>query len=304
MHPCSSPRPACVAPAWCAGRGRRRAWRHLLGAPLLAALAACGGGGGAAASGGGDNGPVVSTLSCAADASVTTALGRLHNNTWNRAAVGSQAWRQCLQRRVQAGSTELGWTWQWPEGDTGVLAYPSLVIGAKPWEAGPGNDARFPVPIARIGSLRLRYTLDTTASGRSNLATSLWLINTPTVGSPPVTTAITTELMVWTRASGGDWTGGTQPFAEVTLGGRRWLVYGRRDQSDASGGSVHTWTLLVYAAADPSDTLDLDLKLVLDDAIARGWVNAADHVADVELGNEIAGGSGSTWIRQFSLELR
>lgn len=277
--------------------------RFAAGAALTLGVAACGGGGGGSTPPAPAD-PVVTTLTCKANESVTTAAGRLFNNTWNSAAVGTKPWTQCLRQSVQAGVTDIGWNWDWPTDATGVLAYPGLVIGSKPWEDGSaGNDARFPVAVASVASLRLRYTLQTQSTGMNNLSTSMWLINTPKVATPFDQNAITTEVMVWTRASGGDWVAGRQPIATVTIGGRAWTVYGVPQQSDASGASSHRWKLLVYAVSEATDTLDVDLRLLLQDGIDRGWVSATDYLADVELGNEIAGGSGETWVRQFSLDL-
>jgi len=263
---------------------------------LLALLVACGGGGG------GDGAPTPAVvLDCAADASVAIPFGRLHNNTWNSQAVGSQPWQQCLVRRSVAGVTQYGWQWQWPTGSADVLAYPSLVIGAKPWEPGPGNDARFPRPMAATQRLLLEYDLDISASGTFNLATSVWLIRTPTVASPPDETAISGELMVWTQSAGADWTAGRLPLAQVSIGGAAWLVWSQPNWGDASGGSAHRWPLVVYTAVNPSSQARLDLKAFLADAVARGLLDGSHHIADVELGNEVAGGSGTTWIRGFSL---
>lgn len=280
-------------------------------APLasLALLAACGGGGSGTASSpvAAPEAGTVTTLSCVAEASATTALGRLHNNTWNRQAVGSQPWQQCLQQRGSGPTLEVGWAWQWPADASTVLAYPSLVLGAKPWEPGPGNDPRFPRRIDTLNRLLLAHEVSTSASGRYNLAWSLWLTRTPTVANPPDPRAITAELMVWAGAGSGDWTGGRLPDAQITVDGVAWLVYVVPSQGDASGGSSHRWAYVAYVAPSAGTaaggSFSVDARKLLADAQARGVVGAQDHVASVELGNEIAGGSGSTWVRRFSVTL-
>ena len=217
-----------------------------LAGALLAGLSGCGG------SGGDDPPTAPVALECRADASVNTPLGRLHNNTWNSQAAGTQAWRQCVVQRTVAGVAQYGWQWQWPAGSPDVLAYPSLVVGAKPWEPGPGNDARFPRPIASTRQLLLDFDLETQASGSHNLAASLWLIRTATVASPPDVTAVSGELMVWTQASGADWTVGQVPLAQVTIGGASWLLWSRPNWGDASGSTSHRWPLVVYTAVNPT----------------------------------------------------
>lgn len=258
-------------------------------------LTGCGGSGGEAEV------PAPLALECRADASVSSPLGRLHNNTWNSGAVGSQAWRQCVVQRTVAGVTEYGFQWQWPGVSPEVLAYPSLVIGAKPWEPGPGNDARFPRPIAATGQLVLDFDIETTATAPYNLAASVWLIRTPTVADPPDETAISGELMVWTQAVGPDWTAGQVPLATVTVGGASWLLWSRPNWGDVSGSTSHRWPLVVYTAVNPGSQARLDLKAFLADAVGRGLLNGGHHIADVELGHEIAGGSGTSWLRRVSL---
>jgi Glycosyl hydrolase family 12 len=258
-----------------------RAMRARLALTLLLTVTLNGCGGGAA----GDslaNPPMatVTTLTCLADASASTVLGRLHNNTWNRQAAGVQPWQQCLVQRGQGATLQVGWQWQWPTSTTTVLAYPSLVVGAKPWESGPGNDARFPRAIARTSRLVLDFELDTSATGSHSLAASMWLIRTPTVASPPVVAAISGELLVTTSTSGADWTAGRTPLALVTISGIAWQLWYEPNWSDASGGSAHRWPLVAYTAVNPTTRARLDLRQFLADA-----------------------GSGSTWINAFSLEV-
>jgi cellulose 1,4-beta-cellobiosidase len=273
----------------------------ILAACLAACLGACGGGSG------GSEAPVdpatlpASLLSCAANASATTPVGRLHNNTWNSQAIGNRPWQQCLQQRGQGAVAQYGWQWQWPEGSSQVLAYPSVVMGAKPWESGPGNDARLPRQISAMRSLVLDFDVELTGTGSFNLMASMWLIRTPQVARPADERAISGEILVMTSAQGGDWASGGNALGSVNIGGRTWTVSHSPDWADISGGSNHRWPLVAYVATSNTTQARLDLRQFLADAVARGLVDPAHHVADVELGNEIARGVGSTWIRALSL---
>jgi hypothetical protein len=283
--------------------------KHLLWNPLIPIvsavfLAACGGGSGSADTPPDQQAQAVTTeLTCVVDASVATPWGRLHNNTWNSQAAGNQSWRQCLLQRDEGGSREYGWSWQWPINTTEVLSYPSLVLGAKPWDDAPNNDPRFPRPLASLNRLQVAWEVDTVASGSFNLALSLWLINTPSGASPPDERAITTEIMVWTRAEGSDWSGGTPPLAVVTIDGITWEVYAQTNWADASGASSHRWTHVTYEATRRIDKVDIDVYKILADAHSRGLVSASDHLANLELGNEVSAGSGTTWLKSFSVTI-
>jgi len=249
---------------------------------------------------------LVQALGCGANLSLNTAGGRrLVNNTWNQAAAGSRAWSQCLQQRGSGSTLQLGWTWRWPDDGTQVFAYPEIVIGAKPWDAGPGNDARFPRRVADTHHLAVSYDVQTTRSGNSNLALSIWLIRTPQVAAVPVIDDITTEIMVWTDYSAAMVSndGSTQKRGEISVGGRVWEVWAAESWGDASNGTSHRWTFVTYVAKTTGTTVSVDAKAFLDDAVARGLASADHYVASVELGNEIASGSGSTWVRALSVTL-
>jgi hypothetical protein len=269
------------------------------------ALAACGGGAGSgdavSAPPAQDLTPVV--LSCAADAVVDTPIGSLQSNTWNLQAVGARPWRQCLLKRGQGEGLQYGWQWQWPADGTEVLSYPALVVGAKPWDDRPSNDARFPRKLADTSRLALAYTVHTQAQGSHNLAASIWLINTPTVASPPDETAITTELMVWTDTSGPEWTEGSTPDAVVAIDGVSWQVYVDTQWGDASGSTSHRWTHVVYLNTALGSSVRYDARKLLADAVARGLLAPTDSIASIEMGNELASGSGTTWLTQWSLSV-
>ena len=300
-HP---PRPARVAAASTSFAGL-----GLVGLVGLLGLGACGGGGGNA-----DPAPptpappavqTVVSVGCAANS--TLALpggGELLNNAWNVGAVGSFAWSQCLQeKRLGSVVQERGWTWRWPDNGTQVYSYPSIVIGAKPWAPGPGNDARFPRRIADTPRLLVNYDVETTATGNVNLATSMWFTRTASAPAVPVVADISTEIMVWSDYTPAlvSNTGAVTERGQLTVDGRVFRVFAAEDWGDASGGSAHRWTFVVYAAVVPTRTLAFDARRFIDDAIGRGLLNPAHAVANVELGNEISSGSGTTWVKSFTV---
>lgn len=252
--------------------------------------------------------PVVSTLSCEADLHLDLPSGGvLFNNTWNSVSAGSQAWSQCLQKRTLAdGSTQYGWRWSWPASGGALYAYPEVVVGAKPWETGPGNDARFPIQLSAAKTLRLRYGVDTSTSGSHNLATSIWLIRTPTVAAPPVYADIRGEVMIWT-----DYTddmvadpGTTTKRGEFTdAAGLQWEVWADENWGDASSSVSNHWTYVAYhlKPAQRRTTADIDVLAILKHAASLGLISTSLYVADVELGNELVSQQGETWITSFGL---
>lgn len=271
----------------------------------LPLLSACGGGGASGAGGSTTAQDSVEVLTCAADASVAVGSNqRLLNNTWNRAAAGSFAWSQCLRRRTVAGSVQVGWQWTWPTTTTRVLAYPELIMGAKPWDAGAGNDSRFPRRISATTSMPVSLTVERSITGDHNLAISLWLTRDAATPTPADPTRIVTEVMVWADYTAAMMTndGRTTRLGEITTAGRTFDIWAARNW-DGGAGTGQTWNFVAYVARTPGPTLSVDLRVLLEDAITRGLASGSDYIASFELGNEIASGSGSTWITQLSLDL-
>lgn len=274
-----------------------------LAAVTVLTLSACGGGGGGDEAPPAASQPPATALGCAANSVVALpGGGELMNNAWNVAAAGGFAWSQCLQqRRLASGATENGWAWRWPDNGTQVYSYPSISIGAKPWLPGPGNDARFPRRIADTPRLLLSAEVESTFSGNANFSASMWFTRTASAPAVPVEADISAELMIWS-----DYTPALVSNAaavtergQVTLEGRLWRVFAASSWGDASGASSHRWAFIIYVPVERSQTLNVDARRFIDDAVARGLLDPTHAVANVELGNEISSGSGTTWVRSF-----
>ena len=238
--------------------------------------------------------------------------GAIVNNTWNSNAAGSFPWQQCIERRAPTGvagaATEYGWWWRWPHPGHAVYAYPEILVGANPWAAGPGNDARFPHKIADTAHLRLAYDVDLAATGSYDLSTSIWLIRTPAVATPAVLADISTEIMIWS-----DYTpdmvadpGTNRKRGEfVSTDGTLWEIWADPAWGDMSGASRHTWAHVVYLAkpGQRQRAMTYDAMQFVANAVSLGLARSDYYIADVELGVEVVAGTGSAWIRSFSLTL-
>lgn len=243
------------------------------------------------------------TLSCAPDAVHPLATGHLLNNMWNRQLAGDRPYRQCLVKRVREGREEFGWTWQWP-GRDGIYAYPEILVGRSPWLQAPSNDPRFPRRIADTRELIVDYDVESHYEGKRNLAMEMWLTRPVAPGGLAVDRDVATEVMIWSDASPGMVARDEKPEAIVDIAGRKWALYAHRDWGDASNASKHRWSLVSYVAVVPSLVVRYDARAFLQDAINRGLVDPGHDIADVELGNEIVSGIGSTWLRRFELQVR
>lgn len=240
------------------------------------------------------------TLGCADTFVVPTHIGIVSNNAWNsRVAAGSSS-RQCVQSRRVDGHDEYGWAWQWPPAGDALLSFPQVVRGWRPWQGGTSSQADLPLRISSVGKLRLAYDVETHATGKYNLATTLWITRSGTVGPEPDPHDISTDLMIWTDGFAFD------PFGsktdQVSIDGIEYEIWRAAGLGDASGKGPR-WDYVAYRATAPRSAVSLDLRKILEHAVTAGFVSAEHYVSNVEVGNEIMSGAGETWIRQLTLEV-
>ncbi|WOB05915.1 GH12 family glycosyl hydrolase domain-containing protein [Piscinibacter gummiphilus] len=271
----------------------------------LALLAAsCGGGGGG---GGGSSAPAPAPATqlpaCGDFATLeVSGLGRLTNNTWNKAAAGNFAATQCLQSRSVGATTQYGWSWSWPTNGSTVYAYPEIIVGWKPWDGGTSNHPHLPARINTLQRFDWQYDLSVSTGGSYNVATSLWITRT---GATPTGTNpqdIANEMMIWTAGSGFPPGGQRQPDANI--GGQIFEVWYAQDWGDLSGANPNKWSYIAYRATVSTFAATLDIKAILADAVSRGYVNPAHYVSNIELGNEVMSGAGQTWINSLSATIQ
>ncbi len=281
-----------------------RALQYLCVATLLAACADGSGGGGTSAVGSNASSSpgtpgLPSTISCTANYKYSAPLGQLHNNVWNSTAAGSFAWRQCLVQRQVGSSTQYGWTWVWPDPGVTVYAYPEIGVGKSAYWGGPQGDSRFPVQISAVDRMIVSYDVETVATGSRNLAAEMWITSTKITQPDP--SAIATEFMIWSETVPAKRTPSGSKRADVTIDDVAWEVWVAEDFG--AGIADHRWTYVAYRAKTSTPTITYDVRKLLGDAINRGYVNGGHYISDFQFGNEIMAGSGTTWIKRFSVTI-
>lgn len=240
------------------------------------------------------------TLSCDDNASYPVTTGVLLNNMWGKASAGTGPWLQCLQTRQKDGRTDYGWRWQWPTRD-GLYAYPEILVGRSPWTGTPTNDPRFPRTVADTPSLLIEYDVESSSEGKKNLAIEFWFTDAAIAAGTPDITAIKAELMIWSDYSAGMLSAADKPVAVIKIDDQEWAVYVKRSWGDISGNAANKWDLITYIAVTPTVATKYDARKFFQDALDRGLILSSYVIAGVELGNEISSGSGSTWVKKFSV---
>lgn len=224
---------------------------------------------------------------------------RYENNSY-RADRARGSFEQRLVTRRRAGRNELGWTWRWPGLDPEAFAFPEVVTGWKPWHGGLSTDPAFPLRIGGVRRLSLGYAAETFALGSYSLAADLWLMDAApaTLAADPNT--IASEVMIVLDQSRG-----AEPHGKLvghtTLEGEPYELW-LAPEFGASVRGGRAWPLVSFRRQHAALRSTLNLAAFLQHLIDVGFARPDQYVASVELGNEIRGGAGTTWISRFEVE--
>ncbi len=248
--------------------------------------------------------PDSTSLGCSDYLSLQTDIGVFHNNVWNKQAAQGAYSKQCLEKRIVDGVVQFGWSWTWPSTDRAIYGYPQVKLGSSPWGPEPRNDSRFPLNISTLHSLSIAYDVETTTTGQHNLTTSMWLTNTGTISQTVDTSSIVAEFMIWTYSTANHFNPAGKKIGEFTdPDGREWEFWGDKNWGDVSGTYTNKWVNITYQAKASTLRAEFDALPLIQHAIAEKMLSPDWYVADIELGNEVMGGTGITWIKSFAVTI-
>jgi hypothetical protein len=237
---------------------------------------------------------------CTAWSSVVDGPYKYENNVWGSSKAKGK-FQQCLLEREVAGRPERGWTWNFPGFDPSVFAYPQILFGWKPWSGGKPTDARFPMRVADARHITLHYQVETEAEGSYNLAPEIWLIENGQWSVAANPKLITAEVMFWM-----DYKSGARPAGTIVdtpqLDGVTYELWKADEIGDKGDGKG--WVLYSFKSPTVQHQGTISVDQLLDHLVRAGHVDPNHYVASVEFGNEVMGGSGTTWIKRFEVEVR
>jgi hypothetical protein len=219
---------------------------------------------------------------------------RLFSNPWNKGATSGR-YRQKIFVNEEKGKPIFGWVWRWKD-STGVATYPEVQVGASPWNGEAAPDSGFPFQ-AGTKKLVANYDITMEASGSYNLAFEFWALS----GLPASKSTVSHEVMIWIA---GERLGaaGSQ-VAQPTIGGNTFSANMAKNHGDASGGSDNTWTIISLLADKPILHGPLDVGQIINYLLKNGYLDRHAYIANLELGNEVMRGSGTTIIRNYDVKV-
>jgi hypothetical protein len=228
-----------------------------------------------------------------ADYATYTAKGyTLNTNPWGKGSlVNGVDYTQSISFDPTTFPNGIDFSWSWPTYSTGAIyAYPEIKY------VPPA-----PAQIANLTDLSVTYS--TTMTGNPNnydVALDLWLTTTP-YGTPGST--VQDELMIffhnppqWDFVA-GQWAG-NQPYTITAPG-----LNNAHVNIEPNHGATSTspgWTLI--SVENPTDVLSgtLSISDVIKTLIKEGVLSGHEYLSDVQLGAEIAGGTGGLNINNLS----
>jgi hypothetical protein len=219
---------------------------------------------------------------------------RLFNNAWNKGASRGRH-RQKIFVKDDNGKMVFGWAWRWKD-SSGVATYPEVQAGYSPWNGEVAPDSGFPF-LAGSKKLIVDYDVALEASGSYNLAFEFWVLS----GLPPSKDTISHEVMIW--IAGERLAAAGSEVGKTTVQGTTYAVNMKKGHGDASGAHQNTWTIISLLADKPVLHGPLDVGQIIDYLLAQGYLSTKHYIANLELGNEVQRGSGTTVVRNYHVRL-
>ena len=275
-------------PAACQGRGTcammafmRR--RLIVTVGLVVAVASCG----STASGSASGNSVTAQLCGSQRADVSGGAYIVQNNRYGTTAPECVRLDGGTSFRVSRSSIDT-------KADGGPGAYPSIYQGCHWGQCGSGGLVAHPVRVSGLtpGKVTTNWSTVQPTHGTYNVAYDVWFNKTPKASGQPDCT----ELMVWLNH-----TGAIEPFGSpiadgVSVGGRRYNVW---------GGPQRWGRTITYVMTTPVKSVSgLDVGVLAQDAVHRGYLPQSCYLIDIEAGFELWKGGTGLGTTSFSVHLR
>jgi hypothetical protein len=222
------------------------------------------------------------------------------NNQWG-SGKSQGRFEQCLLERTVNGKRQRGWTWNFPGTDSSVFSYPEIIFGWKPWSGGKTTHPSLPARISELKKLTVVYDVESQASGSFNLAHEVWITRRSVKDGPAAPQAISAEVMFWVDSGGVAQPGGQRIASGLDIDGEKHDLWSQ-DGANGSGASPTSWRLITFNRTTPQLKGTLDIPAFMRVLVERNLIDPAHYIASVEFGNEVSGGTGTTWINHFEVQ--
>lgn len=184
-------------------------------------------------------------------------------------------------------SAPISWRWTLQADGSVVKSYPSIIYGRKPWRAA-STVAGMPTQIQKTRNLKVILAASAgPASGRYNTSFDIWIVSAP----PGTLGQVVAEVMIFLNST--DWVDVGPQIGTKTIDGVDYRLVASRSQN---------WPLYQFKSVAPRLNGTYDILKFVNSLVADGKISAENYISDVEFGNEIKMGSGSTTVSTFIIQ--
>lgn len=220
----------------------------------------------------------------------------LANNIWNRNVAGRTFTQEVFVEDVN-GERVTGWRWRSPwQMEPTIAAYPEIICGNKPWDEPSVFYKGMPFHPAETRVVA-KYQIHMEAQGTYNLAFELWAVDQ----IPATPERIRGEFMIWLDTHNLHPSG--RRAGSINLNGVTWDLWADPKHHDASGNVQNEWAYAAFVPRQAQLTGPLDLTAFLDELRRQKLLSDNEWITSIELGNEVADGTGLAELHNFSLNL-
>jgi hypothetical protein len=226
-------------------------------------------------------------------ANVIQAIGEVMFNTgvWGVKAATSYAITQAGTVNLLSGTSDINVSWDIVSSQTpGIVSFTNITYGKHPG-ATTSSTTKLPVQIAAMPDLNIIGTMETTCLTVCNYGS---IMDVFVMKSANATGSdIGTEILIDTEYLSAPQAGydGT-----AFIGGIEFKIYRNRIASP--------WQTIGYRPVQirKVNNLAINIKDVMADAVARGYITPQEYLVSIEFGNEITFGKGKTIISNLRFQ--
>ena len=219
------------------------------------------------------------------------------NNTWAQDKAKGP-FQQCLITRKIAGKTQLGWTWNWPGYERLGFGEPQIIFGWKPW-SDHSTTPLLPLRISDVRQLTVRYAVATAHTGKAALSLSMFVTDSSKAAAPNPR-AIVDEIVVWLDYPENATPVGSRA-AQLEVAGVGYELWHAPNQGDRGDGIG--WELYYFKGPNQQLHGAIQVQPFLESLLQKNLIGGDRFVANVQLGDQLMSGSGTTWVQDFAVVL-
>lgn len=194
-----------------------------------------------------------------------------------------------------------GWVWSVPQPHGGVVLFPEIIWGKKPWAQ--VSSSFLPTYLSKMYGLEVEYETRTAGTGEFNSTFECWMCSPPTVateweGLYASDKNITHEVMFWVGNQGSKHPAGSCIERGVAP------VYGTGETCDLwldHPTADRAWSIISLVFHEPRPAGVIEIGTALLWLVKLGYVPENSVMASCEYGNEVWSGSGHTIVDRFAV---